>query len=45
MYDWYYVEGRLIKDRTLYLIENIEEFEKCLEGIAEDLPERNSDED
>jgi hypothetical protein len=45
MPDWSYINGSYMKDRTLYFSENIEEFEKCLEGIAEDLPERNSDED
>lgn len=35
--------GHMFKDRTLYLLDNIDEFDKCLMGIAEDLPERDSD--
>ena len=33
--------GQTIKDRSLYLLENSGEFDKCLMEIAEDLPERN----
>ncbi|WP_405340010.1 hypothetical protein [Fibrobacter sp.] len=32
-----------IKDRNLYLLENSDEFDECLMGIAEDLPERDPD--
>ena len=35
--------GHMFKDRTLYLLDNIDEFNKCLMGIAEDLPERDPD--
>ena len=35
--------GHMFKDRTLYLLDNIDEFDKCLMGIAEDLPERDPD--
>ena len=35
--------GHMFKDRTLYLLHNIDEFDKCLMGIAEDLPERDPD--
>ena len=41
----HYDRDHPVKDRTAYLLENIEEFEKCIAGIAEDLPERHSDDD
>ena len=44
MFDYDFADGgHMFKDRTLYLLDNIDEFDKCLMGIAEDLPERDPD--
>ena len=43
MHDYDPTDGSMVKNRNYYLFENIEEFDKCLMGIAEDLLERDPD--